>query len=532
LITRRTLTALGLLALSPLGRGAALAQAPSTGPALGPAEPMDFDILSATAKALRDRPRPARAPVAFPERLEALTYGPLQEVSYPPANALYADSPYPVTFFPLGTLFRRPVKVHALSDGAAREVLYRPDLFKSPEGNPFRDLPADAGFAGFRLQNAAAGLPGDATDWLAFLGASYFRAAGDANQYGISARGVAIDTAPMPGRSEEFPEFTRFYVAPVRNGSVTILALMEGESLTGAFRFQVRKAPRTVVEVESRLFFRRAVDRLGIAPLTSMMWFSEGPSRYLANDWRPEVHDSDGLLMHTGAGEAIWRPLNNPPVVSVSAFADRSPKGFGLLQRDRAFASYVDDGYMENRPNLWVEPKGDWGAGSVQLVEIPAHQEYDDNIVAMWVPDEPVGPGQDRAYRYALHWPVTEPVASPLARCVSTRTDRATWLMDTARRPGRPNLVRQFALEFEGAVLAGLDPNRCQASIAMSRGVAEDVNLTWGPYESPSPWRLFFKAYAEGREPVEIRLFLKDGARTLSETWLFQLHPEAPGTIL
>jgi len=530
LITRRALTALGLLALSPLGTGAAWGR--GEGPDLGPPAPMDLDRLAAEAKALRERPRPPLPPVRDAATLDALTYGPRTEIGYPPRHALYRDSPYPVTFFALGDLFRRPVKVFALQEGQAREVIYRPDLFTAPPGNPFHDLPSDAGFTGFRLQTAAAGLPGDATDWLAFLGASYFRADGDGHQYGISARGLAIDTAPLPGKREEFPDFTRFYVAPVRDGAVEILALMEGDSVTGAYRLVVRKAPRCVIEVEARLFFRRAVDRLGIAPMSSMMWFSEGQSRYLASDWRPEVHDSDGLLMHAGTGEVLWRPLNNPPEVAVSAFSDRNPRGFGLLQRDRAFASYIDDGYMENRPHLWVEPKGDWGAGSVQLVEIPAHQEYDDNMVAMWVPAEPTAPGQDRTFRYALHFSADEPVRTELARCLSTRVSKGAWLVDAERKPGRPNLMRQFVVEFDGAALSGLDPEKAQVSLQFSRGVAEEVGATWAPYRKPGPWRVFFKAYVEGPEPVEMRMFLRDGARALSETWIYQYYPEQKGTLL
>ena len=432
MITRRTLAALGLLALSPLGTpGSARAQ----GPGLGAPEPMDLDRLTALARSLRDAPRAPPPPVRGAATLDRLTYGPLQEVASPASEGLFPGSAYPVTFFPLGNFYRRPVRIFALEGGTAREALYRPGTFTAPPGNPVHDLPADAGYAGFRLQSAPAGKPGDASDWLAFLGASYFRADGDGRQYGISARGVAIDTAPGPGRSEEFPDFTRFYVSPAHDGAVEILALLEGDSLTGAYAFSVRRDPHLAIEVEARLFFRRAVSRLGIAPMSSMMWFSEGPSRFLASDWRTEVHDSDGLLMHTGAGEMIWRPLNNPPAVTVSAFSDRSPRGFGLLQRDRDFKSYVDDGYEENRPHLWVEPRGDWGAGSVQLLEIPTQGETDDNIAAMWVPAEAVGPGQDRTYRYLLRWPVEEPVATGLARCVATRATKAAWLSDPERRP-------------------------------------------------------------------------------------------------
>jgi glucans biosynthesis protein len=529
LITRRVLTALGLLAFSPFPLPALAA---SGGPRLGPPEPMDLDRLKDLARSLRDRPHapPPEAPGSA--ALDRLTYGPLQEIRYPPGHALYAETPYPVTFFHLGNFFRHPVKVFALQGGQAREVLYAAGLFTYPAGNPAKDLPDGTGFAGFRFQKAPAGQPGDDGDWLAFLGASYFRAAGDGQQYGASARGIAIDTAPGPGKTEEFPVFTRFYVTPADDGAVTILALLEGPSLTGAYRFVARKEPHVVIDVACTLYMRRTVERFGMAPLTSMLWYSEGMSRFLASDWRPEVHDSDGLLMQTGAGEIIWRPLNNPPRLSVSAFADRSPRGFGLLQRDRAFANYIDDGFEENRPDIWVEPQGDWGQGSVQLVEIPTHQETDDNIVALWVPADAPKAGGETSFAYRLHWAVQEPIVTDLARCVATRATKGTWLADADRRPGRANLVRQFALEFEGVALSGLDPEKASVVITLSRGSTEEVGATWAPYGKPSPWRVFLKVYAEGPEPVEMRLQLKFDGRLLSETWAYQYYPEAPGTVL
>ena len=528
MITRRALTALGLLAFAPFP---GLAQSAAGGPRLGPPEPMDLDRRKDLARSLRDRPYapPPEAPAT--KALDALTYGPLQEIRYPPGRALYADSQYPVSFFHLGNFFRHPVKVYALEGGQAREVLYAHDLFTYPAGNPAKDVPDGAGFAGVRFQKVPAGQPGDDGDWLAFLGASYFRAAGDGEQYGASARGIAIDTAPGPGKTEEFPVFTRFYVSPAAEGAVTILALLEGPSLTGAYRFVARKAPHVVIDVTCTLYMRRTVERFGVAPLTSMLWYSEGTSRFLASDWRPEVHDSDGLLMQTGAGELIWRPLNNPPRLSVSAFADQSPKGFGLLQRDRAFDHYIDDGFEENRPDIWVEPQGDWGAGSVQLVEIPTHQETDDNIGAMWVPSDPPTAGTERSYAYRLRWTAAEPVATDLARCVATRATKGSWLAEADRRPGRANLVRQFALEFEGAALKGLDPEKAEVALVLSRGTAEEVAATWAPYGKPSPWRVFLKVYAEGPEPVEMRLQLKSGGRLLSETWAYRYDPEAPGTV-
>ena len=270
-----------------------------------------------------------------------------------------------------------------------------------------------------------------------------------------------------------------------------------------------------MIDVACTLYMRRSVERFGMAPLTSMLWYSEGMSRFLASDWRPEVHDSDGLLMQTGAGEFIWRPLNNPPRLSVSAFADRSPKGFGLLQRDRAFDYYIDDGFEENRPDIWVEPEGDWGQGSVQLVEIPTHQETDDNIVALWVPDDPPQAG----IRSQLRLPAA--LDRRGARRHGSRPLRRHAGHEGRMAPGRGSTPgpRQpgaaVRAGIRGAALVGLDPEKTSVALTLSRGSAEEVGATWAPYGKPSPWRVFFKVYAEGPEPFEMRLQLKSGDRLL-----------------
>jgi glucans biosynthesis protein len=388
-------------------------------------------------------------------------------------------------------------------------------------------MPDGAGFAGFRYhETPGPGAPEDQADWLAFLGASYFRSSGDGGQYGISARGVAVDTAPLPGRREDFPDFTRFYVGPYRDGAAEILAFLDGESLTGAFRIVARRTPSVVTEVECRIFPRRAIDRLGIAPLTSMFWYSE-TNKWVSDEYRAEVHDSDGLLLHTGAGERIWRPLVNPPAVAVSAFSDAAPRGFGLMQRDRDFDHYRDDVAFERRPNLWIEPLGDWGRGSVQLVEIPTVREYDDNVVAMWVPERPAGPSDEFAHAYRMHWSVAEPRGGDpdLARCLATRTSKSVRTPEAERVPGNPGRERQYVLDFDGAALEGRDPRAAKVDIALSRGVAVDVGAWPDGNGARRPWRVFFKVLADGDAPVDIRLCLREGPRVLSETWIGQHHP-------
>ena len=263
------------------------------------------------------------------------------------------------------------------------------------------------------------------TDWLAYQGAAYFRTSGALDQYGLSARGLAIDTAmPWP---EEFPRFTQFWLerTPEDSAHIVIYALMDSPSVAGAYRFDWTKNTGAVADIQAELFCRNQITRMGVAPLTSMFWFGEN-NRHLATDWRPEIHDTDGLAMWTGAGERIWRPLNNPPTVQTSSFADSDPKGFGLLQRDRAFYDYEDDGvFYDRRPSVWVEPQGGWGRGAVQLVEIPTDDEIHDNIVAYWVPATAVAAGSQWSFAYRLHWLADEPYPpTAVARVRHTRLGR------------------------------------------------------------------------------------------------------------
>jgi glucans biosynthesis protein len=359
---------------------------------------------------------------------------------------------------------------------------------------------------------------------VAFLGASYFRAIGDQFQYGLSARGLMLDAAVF-GKAEEFPDFTHIWLEqPAGSDAVTVHALLDGPSVAGACRFVMRRGAGVVMDVDQHFFVRAAVQRFGVAPLTSMYWYSE-KAKPTAIDWRPEVHDSDGLAMLTGRGERIWRPLNNPRRTVASAFADENPRGFGLMQRDRSFDHYQDGVFYERRPSLWVEPKGDWGRGSVQLIEIPTDDEIHDNIVAAWVPERPVQAGDALSFAYRMHWHGELPAgvlpASPLARCVATR-------LGNGGQPGtvRPQGVRKFMVEFVGESLRDIPfGQRPEAVLWASRGAFSYVFTEAVPNDVPGHWRAQFDLAADGGEPVEMRLFLRLGDRVLTETWLYQYHP-------
>jgi glucans biosynthesis protein len=402
------------------------------------------------------------------------------------------------------------VTIHDLERGEARQVLYSPNLFEIPPGNPARSLPADLGFAGFRVMN-----PHAEGDWIAYLGASYFRAADPFNQYGLSARGLAIDTAA--DGPEEFPTFTSFWIERAPQGLV-VYALLEGPSVTGAYRMVHRRGAEGMVqEIEARLNFRAAVKRLGVAPLTSMFWYGPG-DRTQASDWRPQIHDSDGLSLWTGTGERIWRPLGNPPRVVTNTFLDSNPKGFGLMQRDRLFADYQDDGaFYERRPSAWVEPTEDWGAGSVGLVEIPTEGENLDNIVAFWTPERSAQAGDSLNLRYRLHWAAKEPIPPGVAQVVATRVGRGG-------RPGQPPPpgLRKYVVDFEGGRLATLDrQSGVKPVVTLSEGDAIEPSAY--PVVGAGRWRLMFDIAVPAGKTIDMRAFLRLGEDSLTETWIEQV---------
>ncbi len=515
--------------LNALGRGVASAALPSAASAAsratlasGRPHPFSFDALRSLARRrAAERYAPPRPPSSVLEQIDYQAWG---QIRFDPDLALFRNGPLPVTFFHLGRYFPLPVRMFAVENGVAREVIYDQTAFRMPHDSPARKLPRGAGFAGFRVQEPRDGaLDWRTNDWVAFLGASYFRAIGELHQYGLSARAIAIDTAVF-NHPEEFPRFTEIFIERPAAGAhtITACALLEGPSITGACRFVMTRGAGVIMDVDQTLFLRRPVARFGLAPLTSMYWFSE-TVKPTAIDWRPEVHDSDGLAMWTGDGERIWRPLNDPPQVAVSAFSDENPKGFGLMQRDRNFDHYLDGVFYERRPSLWVEPKGAWGKGSVQLVEIPTSDEINDNIVVAWVPDQPPAPGTELDLSYRLYWLANEPHPGPLARCVATRMGRGG-------QPGqpRPPGVRKFVVEFLGGPLTTL-PFGVMPGMALqtSRGRFTDYKFV-----EPAPdgvaghWRAHFDlADVEGSEPVELRLQLTVGGRPATETWAYQYHP-------
>ncbi|HWV58644.1 MAG TPA: glucan biosynthesis protein D, partial [Longimicrobiales bacterium] len=439
-----------LLTTVPASSSALAAKTPARRHARG----FDYAGLKGQARALAASPYRAPTNLA-PQTLSALSYDQYQSIRFRRDHALWArdERGFRIEFFHMCTGSLKPRPMYEIVDGEPRAIRYLPEMFDfRGSGVDARALRGDLAFAGFRVHAA--------TNWdadvAAFLGASYFRAVGsDTRQFGLSARGLAIDTGQPV---EEFPRFVAWWFERPPNDARTLVfyGLLDTPSTTGAYRFALTPGAPQLMEVDAALYPRKTVSRLGIAPLTSMYQCGENDRR-MANDWRPEIHDSDGLSICTGNGEWIWRPLTNPASLRMNSYLDDNPRGFGLLQRDRDFSHYQDDGvYYDRRPSLWIEPKAGpagsgWGKGAVQLVELTAPDETFDNIVAYWNPAQPVQPGQEQLYSYRMYWGTRMPANPPLARTVATRTGIGGVIGQQ-----RSYFSWRFAIDFAGGELGGL----------------------------------------------------------------------------
>lgn len=480
--------------------------------------PFSYAWLKGHARSLAQEPWQPREE-ELPGPLKGLSWDQYQAIRFRSDKALWRndDNLFQVQLFHLGLFFKSPVRIHQVENGEARELAYQPDYFRYGLDRPLGKLPDDLGYAGFRVHFHT----DHERDLAAFLGASYFRAVGSAMQYGLSARGLAIDTGLA--RAEEFPEFTAFWLEKPAPGStrMVIHALLESPSTTGAYAFTLSPGKDMVMEVDVALYPREPMERVGIAPLTSMYQTGENDRR-LANDWRPEIHDSDGLMVHNGQDEWLWRPLVNPQAVRVNSFIDSNPRGFGLLQRDRDFANYQDDGvFYDRRPSAWVEPHGNWGRGSVMLVEIPTEDETFDNIVAFWNPEEPLEPGNEYLFSYTLTWGAeAAPQPDNLAQARATRTG-----IGGVVGQKREYFSRRFAVDFAGGPLAMLaDDAAVEPVITTSRGRVEITSAR--PLDAIGGYRAMFDLVPDDSpEPIDLRLQLKLGDQVLTETWLYQYTP-------
>lgn len=482
-----------------------------------------FNTVAEQAEALSQRPYDAGTG-ALPEALRDLDYDTYRQIRFRPEAALWGDEGlFSVQLFHTGFLFESPVHLHTVEDGEVMSLAFDPVRFRYDDAAadlPLQDL-SGAGHAGFRLH-----FPLNRAEYhdefAVFLGASYFRLVGRDQGYGLSARGLAIDTA-LP-RGEEFPAFREFWlVKPALDANrMTVLALLDSPSLAGAYRFDIVPGRDIQMEVTARLFARRDVERLGVAPLTSMFAHGDTTARAV-DDHRPAVHDSDGLLVHTGRGEWIWRPLTNPRSLRVSSLLDSDPRGFGLAQRERNFDRYLDlEARYERRPSQWVEPLSPWGAGRVQLVEIPAPDETHDNIVAYWVSDTPLRAGENRELHYLTHTFGTELTQPMPARVIRTRQG---WGGVPGDLNPPPRSRRHFMVDFAGGELEGLAADQpVEAKLSTNRGEIHHLQARALP--DGRGWRASFRLDPDGRQPSDLRLQLSLRGEPISETWNHVWHPD------
>ncbi|MEO0667283.1 MAG: glucan biosynthesis protein G [Pseudomonadota bacterium] len=491
-----------------------------TAPGAQTAQPFSFDWLKAEMKGRSTRPD--APPPPLDTFLDGLTYDDYRNIYFRPAASRWAEEelPYQLQAFHPGWLFQEPVQIFEVVEGAARPLTfstadyeYRNDVGdRVPYGAEL------SGVAGLKV-NAPLNTGDKFDELITFLGASYFRALGAGNSYGLSARGLAIDT--WKSGPEEFPRFSAFWVVrpTTPDAPLEVYAAMDSASLTGAYRFVISPGADTVIDVEAELYFRTAVEQLGVVPLTSMFYFAEHSERRF-DDFRPQVHDSEALMLVRGSGDVLVRPLNNPPRVANSYFADDDIVAFGLIQRDRSYEAYQDAGAQyHNRPSVMVERIGDWGPGKVRLVEIPADLEIDDNIVMFWVPDVAPQAGETRRYDYRMHWGALPPDGSgPLAYVHSTRTGVGG---PSGVPLDNPNL-RKFVIDFEGGALGGMDPDAgVMPVVTASAGVVSGAILHKID-DAAHRWRLFFDVDGDDHDLIELMAHVAGPDRILSEVWLFQ----------
>ncbi len=488
-----------------------------------------FDQVSQRAKALAAK-RYAAPTNALPADLKQLSYDQYRDIRFKPEQATWRAEglPFELMFFHAGAQHSQPVSINEVTPQGVRHLAFDQKVFDY--GRTTTVAPAtwgDVGFAGFRVHTALNNA-GYKDELAVFLGASYFRMLGKGQAYGLSARGLAIDTAAgAAGTSrEEFPRFTEFWIErpTAQATSLVIHALMESPKATGAYRFEIRPGSDTVADVRSRLYLRAGATKttvLGLAPLTSMFQHGENnPRAPRQSDFRPEVHDSDGLMVAGDNGEWLWRPLLNPTQPQVSRFAARNLKGFGLMQRDRGFGSYEDlEARYERRPSTWIEPVGNWGPGRVELVQLPTPDETHDNIVAYWVPDTLPAAGQPLDVAYRIRWQGETQQRPPNAWTVQSRLGGGV----SALAPGET----QYVVDFAGPALNELPKDAAVHAVVSTseNGALVERNA----YRNPDngQWRMTVRVKRHDlRQPLELRAFLQSDNHALTETWTTIIQPE------
>ncbi|MEO5882241.1 MAG: glucan biosynthesis protein G [Caldimonas sp.] len=477
-----------------------------------------FEDVARRAEALAGQPYKPAA-IRMPKEIRELDYDQYRDIRFRPEKSIWRAEklPFELMLFLQGRAVSEPVEIHLVEPSGERALAFEQGLFDFGKNRIEAEKLRDLGFNGFRV-HFPVNKPSHKDEVLVFQGASYFRALGKGQSYGLSARGLAVDTAAATG--EEFPRFVEFWIERPRPGatSLVIHALLDSKRVAGAYRFVLAPGNETTMQVTARLFLRERIAKLGLAPLTSMFTFGENQPGH--DDFRPEVHDSDGLSIQGADGEWIWRPLVNPKRLLVTSFTLTGPRGFGLMQRDRSPANYEDpEALYERRPSAWVEPVGNWGPGRIELVQIPTPDETNDNIVAYWVPQTTPAPGKPVDFAYRIRW----------QSAATLPTDKA-WVVQTRRGRGfvkRPDGDINFVVDFDGQPLRGLSASEAIEPVIWVDANAEvrERNLFRNPVSGA--WRMTVRIKRiDAAKPVELRAYLKQQQTTLSETWSYIVPAE------
>jgi len=471
------------------------------------------DVVS-HARALAERTFDSEG-LKIPDELTRLTYDSYREIRFRRDKALWRDggSDFRLHPFHLGFLHDKPVQLHIIRDGSASPVPFTTSLFEYGKVTVPKQLSPSMGFAGFAVTTTLNN-PSVQDELIAFLGASYFRLIGRGHRYGLSARSLALDVGGK--QPEEFPFFRSLWLEePVPDSvELVIYGLVDSPSVVGAFRYVVSPGKQTSMTVTATIIPRVPIPRIGIAPLTSMFLAGEGDTGQ-RTDFRPEIHDSDGLLLSTGTGEWVWRPIRNPKTLQISSFGDRNPRGFGLMQRDREFGHYQDlEAQYHARPGYWVEPIGDWGEGRVDLIEIPTDGEAFDNVVACWTSDKPLEPGKQAQFVYRISALSTTEALHPRGQVRSSFGALDTQDADK-NGIGKQRFIVDFADGDLEHYLADLKRVELHTSVTAGTIIAKTVD----PNPAIKGFRVMIDATLNAGETAHMRIALKLRAKTLTETW-------------
>lgn len=504
-------TAAGLLGSAPQTVSADLVSSAPPAPEVLP--DFSYAVLCDRAQKLAAKPYTPEPSTPLPDFLKKLTLDQYQALRFRPEQGPWRGSPmrFSLQFFHRGYIYQDPVNVYLVDRGHVTDFRFYPGQFDYTHSHFPEPVPNDLQFAGLRILYPL-NRPDKQDEVATFIGATYFRLIGARQHYGAAGRGLTINTADPSG--EEFPRFTEFWIqkpAPEAT-NIEFFALLDSPSAAGAYHFLLTPGAASVLEVQASLVLRREVKKLGLAPLTSMMYKSTTRLRFVP-DYRPQVHDSDGLLLAGADSSWSWRPLNNPDRdFNLSQFSLPDPAGFGLFQRERDFFAYEDLGTrFELRPSLWVQPEGKWGAGVVELVEIPSPSDANDNIIAYWLANQKPAPGQEFRWAYKISALLVESPQPALYRVLSTFIS-----------PPHDKVPVRFIIDFEGQTPPEVPPKApVEAEVQVSRGQVQNLGLEKN--EVTGGWRASFNLVDAGDHPVELRLFLRSAAKRLSEVWLYHL---------